>query len=68
MIVLTIIYSPQVYSMASQYENVSGPDYDVVRSTQFVEETSHGVRNTPFGHVTYVVSWPRQNQHIERHD
>jgi hypothetical protein len=32
------------HSMESQYESANLADYDVVRSTQFVEDLSRGVR------------------------
>ena len=34
--------------MDSQYESVNAADFDVVRSTQFVDELSHGVCVHPF--------------------
>lgn len=33
----------QTYSMEDQYESVNLADYDVVRSTQFVDDLSRGV-------------------------
>jgi hypothetical protein len=36
--------------MAEYYENVPLQDYDVVRSTQFVDDMSCGVREYPFTH------------------
>jgi hypothetical protein len=34
----------QRHTMDSQYENVNVADFDVVRSTQFVDDYSRGVR------------------------
>ena len=33
----------QRYSMETQYENVHVADYDIVRSTQFADDLTHGV-------------------------
>lgn len=38
----------QTYSMEDQYESVNLADYDVVRSTQFVDDLSRGV------HVSHI--------------
>lgn len=49
----------QRYSMADHPENVSIADFDVVRSTQFVDDASRGVRLSSILHLTLhiIVVW-----------
>lgn len=50
------IASMQNYNMASQYDNVNLGDYDVVRSTQFVDDLTRGVH--VFGIFVFIVFQP----------
>lgn len=47
---LGVVCSMQVYIMADHYENSSHADFDVVRSTQFVDDMSCGVRVYRYNH------------------
>lgn len=44
----------QGYIMADQYENANLSDFDVVRSTQFVDDMSCGVRGYRVSHFQVV--------------
>lgn len=44
----------QGYIMADQYENAPLTDFDVVRSTQFVDDLTHGVRGYRFPYFEVV--------------
>ena len=41
----------QRYTMADQYENVNPGDFDVVRSTQFVDDMARGV------HIPFILDF-----------
>lgn len=46
--------------MAEYYDNVNLQDYDVVRSTQFVDDMSCGVREYPNTHSQNVINYEHE--------